>query len=351
MSVDYEQELLDNEAEKKTAIEKSNAAYDETISSYEAEVDKQQQQLEGYKAEQTRLQQEQTDFAIDKINQQREQAEKDYTKEQQAAYGDYKKQTDPYGINAEQMASLGLSQSGYNESSKVAMYTAYQNRVAAARASIEQAKLTFDNAIREAKLTNDINMAKIAQETLEKSLALSMESVVYLGNLGLQKAEAARSIDQTYYNRAQDIRNAQQEAMASGGYKITGGEDDSIITGNEGGAGVTEEKFVSSTKITEMDKYLSGLVAEGSVTEDEAMAILEGYIERFKDMVKSTEGWSVVDDGGANIFGIDRNAIVKAPNGEQYSLKNLMNQLVDLGMSKSEARKLVKALQDNLGGI
>jgi len=78
---------------------------------------------------------------------------------------------------------------------------------------------------------------------------------------------------------------------------------------------------------------------------------LEGYIEQFKNMVRSTKGWSVVDDGGANIFGIDRNAIVKAPNGEQYSLKNLMYQLVDLGMSKSEARKLVKTLQDNLGGI
>jgi len=240
MGVDYEQQLLDNEAEKKTAIESSNAAYDKTINDYQAEVDKQQQQLEGYQAEQTRLQNEQTDFAIEKINQQAEQAEKDYTKEQQAAYGDYKRQTDPYGANAEQMAELGLSQSGYGESSKVAMYTAYQNRVAAARASMEQAKLTFDNAIREAKLTNDINLAKIAAETLEKSLALSMESIVYLGNLELGKAASARSIEQTYYGRAQDIRDAQQaeiakaqkESMGSGDYTILGGEVTAGATGN-----------------------------------------------------------------------------------------------------------------------
>jgi len=51
MGVDYEQQLLDNEAEKKTAIESSNAAYDKTINDYQAEVDKQQQQLEGYQAE------------------------------------------------------------------------------------------------------------------------------------------------------------------------------------------------------------------------------------------------------------------------------------------------------------
>ena len=222
MGVDYEQLLKDNEAAKQGEINKVNEAYGKTASEYQAEVDKQQQQLEDYKAEQTRLQQEQTDFAIDKINQQQEQAEKNYTKEQQAAYGDYKKQTDPYGANAEQMAAMGLSQSGYSESSNVAMYTAYQNRVAAARASIEQAKLTFENAIREAKLTNDINLAKIAQETLEKSLALSMESIVYLGNLELEKAAKLSGIEQTYYDRAQDIRDAQQKAMVSAGYTITG---------------------------------------------------------------------------------------------------------------------------------
>lgn len=228
MGVDYEQLLKDNEAAKQGEINKVNEAYGKTASDYQAEVDKQQQQLEDYKAEQTRLQQEQTDFAIDKIEQQQEQAEKDYTKEQQAAYGDYKKQTDPYGANAEQMAAMGLSQSGYSESSNVAMYTAYQNRMAAARASIEQIKLTFENAIQEAKLTNDINLAKIAQETLEKSLALSMESIVYLGNLELEKAAKLSGIEQTYYDRAQDIRDAQAEeikkAQQEGMFSITGGE-------------------------------------------------------------------------------------------------------------------------------
>ncbi len=242
MSVDYEQQLLDNEAEKKTAIDNSNASFDKTISDYQTAVDNQQQQLEAHKTEQIRLQKEQTDFAIEQINQQKEQAEKDYTKEQQAAYGDYKRQTDPYGANAEQMAALGLSRSGYSESSNVAMYTAYQNRVAAARASIEQAKLTFDNAIREAKLTNDINLAKIAQETLEKRLAISMESIVYLGNLEQEKAAAARSIDQTYYNRAQDIRDAQKEAMENGSLLITGdGNADFTAIDAFFGDGVSDE--------------------------------------------------------------------------------------------------------------
>lgn len=384
MGVDYEQLLKDNEAAKQGEIKQVNDAYGKTASDYQTEVDNQQQQLKDYEAEQTQLQQEQTDFAIDQINQQKEQAEKDYTKEQQAAYGDYKRQTDPYGANAEQMAALGLSQSGYSESSNVAMYTAYQNRVAAARASIEQAKLTFENAIREAKLTNDINLAKIAQETLEKSLALNMESIIYLGNLELEKAAKLSGIEQTYYDRAQDIRDAQaaeiaraqQEGMGIGTV-ITGPNTDVGVDarngninfgsklyvdpdppGATGNAGVTDEikaKAAGFTNIADVDAYLTGLVNDGTITQEEGLALLEecmGQSKTLKDMVSSTAGWSVVDNGGINwLGGIDNNAIVKAPNGEQLSLKNLVNKLVAEGMGKSEAKKLVKELQDNLGSI
>lgn len=244
MGVDYEQQLKDNKTALADELKKSNEAYDEIIGDYQESVDKQQTQIDANKAEQTRLQREQTDFAIDKIEQEREQAEKDYTKEQQAAYGDYKRQTDPYGVNAEQMAALGLSRSGYSESANVAMYTAYQNRVATARASFEQAKQTFDNAIREAKLTNDINLAKIAQETMAQSLTLAMDSVVYLGNLELEKAATASSIKDKYYNREQDILTAQREEIAAAQQEQLIGllQGDGVISGDEG----TEESFTAN---------------------------------------------------------------------------------------------------------
>ena len=243
MDIDYEQQLKN-----------SNDAYDKMINDYKTEVGKQQQQLDDYETEQKNFQQEQTDFAIEQIEQKREQTEKDYIQEQQAAYGDYKRQTDPYGVNAEQMAALGLSRSGYSESSNVAMYTAYQNRVAVARASFQQATLEFDNAIKEAKLTNDINLAKIAAETLEKKLALSMDSVVYLGNLELEKAAAASSIKQTYYNREQDILAAQQESMDTGG--------NYIITGDEGGN-------LGSNDAASIKASLEVLYPNGVITNEE----------------------------------------------------------------------------------
>lgn len=244
MGVDYEQQLKDNETALADELKKSNESFDTTASKYQTVVDGQMQQLEKNKEEQTRLQQEQTDFTIDQIEQKQEQAEKDYTKEQQAAYGDYKRQTDPYGVNAEQMAALGLSRSGYSESANVAMYTAYQNRVAAARASIEQTKQTFENAIREAKLTNDINLAKIAQETMAQSLTLAMDSVVYLGNLELEKAATASSIKDKYYNREQDILTAQREEIAAAQQEQLIGllQGDGVISGDEG----TEESFTAN---------------------------------------------------------------------------------------------------------
>lgn len=296
MGVDYEQLLKDNEAAKQGEIKQVNDAYGKTASDYQTEVDNQQQQLKDYEAEQTRLQQEQTDFAIDKINQQQEQAEKDYTKEQQAAYGDYKRQTDPYGVNAEQMAALGLSRSGYSESSNVAMYTAYQNRVAAARASIEQAKLTFENAIREAKLTNDINLAKIAQETLEKSLALNMESIIYLGNLELEKAAKLSGIEQTYYDRAQDIRDAQAA-------EITRAQQESMfsITGNEGIDDGTLEEMLKSA-------YPNGVVDD---------------VEFWNQMAEAAGGEEVLKALGyqlAGQVGAPLTATGMAPAGDQVDM-------------------------------
>ena len=49
--------------------------------------------------------------------------------ETSSAYIDYMKQTNQYGGALENLASRGLATQGYSESSKVAMYNTYQNRV------------------------------------------------------------------------------------------------------------------------------------------------------------------------------------------------------------------------------
>ena len=107
-----------------------------------------------------------------------------------------------------------------------------------------------------------------------------------------------------------------------------------------------------------------GLADAGTITEDEADKLISTYMDpnekyadkgdgtkaiSYSEMAKSTSGWTVVDNGGFNWpWGVDNNAIVKAPNDEQIRLDNLIDKLVNEGMSKSDAKSYVKKLQENL---
>lgn len=156
-----------------------------------------------------KLQQDHTDFEVKKIEQQKEQTKKDFEKEQTAAYTDYQKQINPYAANAEQLATQGMSGTGYAESSKVRMYSDYQNRVAVARQSYTQAITAYDNAMTEARLQNSAVLAQLAFDTLEKTLELATQGLIYKNELLMERenilyqrnwAEEDRD-----YNRGRDI--------------------------------------------------------------------------------------------------------------------------------------------------
>ena len=168
---------------------------------YQAQIDASKQWAD----KQTQLQQEQTDFAIEQIEQQKQQAQKDYTKEQSGAYVDWRKQSNEYGSEAEKMASHGLANTGYSESSQVSMYNTYQNRVATARDSYNRAVLNYNNAIKDARLQNNSKLAEIAYQALQQQLELSLQGFQYKNNLILEQANKKLEVDQMYYNRYQDV--------------------------------------------------------------------------------------------------------------------------------------------------
>ncbi len=154
---------------------------------------------------QSQLQQEQTDFAIEQIEQQKEQTHKDYVKEQSGAYVDWRKQSNEYGTEAEKMASQGLANTGYSESSQVSMYNTYQNRVATARDAYNRAVLNYDNAIKDARLQNNSKLAEIAYQSLQQQLELSLQGFQYKNNLILEQTNKKLEVDNMYYNRYQDV--------------------------------------------------------------------------------------------------------------------------------------------------
>lgn len=208
MAVNYEDERFAQvEADKQQAAADLEQTYTGIIGEadqyYQAQIDASKQWAD----QQQQLQQEQTDFTIEQIEQQKGQAHKDYVKEQSGAYVDWKKQSNQYGVAAEQQAAAGLAGTGFSESSQVSMYNTYQNRVATARESYNQAVLNYNNSIKEARLQNNSVLAEIAYQALQTQLELSLEGFQYKNQLILEQANKKLEVDNMYWNRYQDVLN------------------------------------------------------------------------------------------------------------------------------------------------
>ena len=100
-----------------------------------------------------------------------------------------------------------MQNTGYSESSQVSMYNTYQNRVATARESYNIAIQNYNNSIAQARLQNSIALAEISYQALQTQLELSLEGFQYKNQLVLEKANKKTEIDNTYYNRYQDVLN------------------------------------------------------------------------------------------------------------------------------------------------
>ncbi len=97
---------------------------------------------------------------IAKINAQRAAIEQEYEKNNRASYNAYLQSINPYGINAEKMASLGLSDSGFAESTLAKMASTYQNAIAENGISRANALLELELAIDEAYANGDEQIAE-----------------------------------------------------------------------------------------------------------------------------------------------------------------------------------------------
>lgn len=206
MSVNYEDDRFKNvEAEKQQELNQINNTYNDMINSSQQYYNDLVNASNDYAKTQQDIQQANTDFAIEKINQNKEWAEKDYTREQKGAYADWRKQSNQYGPEAELMASRGLTNTGYSESSQVSMYNTYQNRIATARDSYNRAVQDYDNSIKEAQLANNSALADIAYKALQTKLQLSLEGFQYKNSLLQSQLSAQQAIGDRYYSRWQDV--------------------------------------------------------------------------------------------------------------------------------------------------
>lgn len=211
---------------------------------------------EKWKNTQTDIQNQQTNFAIQQIEQQKDQLQKDYTKEQAGAYVDWRKQSNQYGVEAEKMASAGLMNTGYSESSQVSMYNTYQNRVATARESFQQAWTSYNNKITEAKLQNNAAIAEIALQAFEKQAEYSLQAFQYKNQLVLDLADKKMETKQFYATQWQNVLDQMNKENALA---------EEVRQYNETQAWQTEQNQLErewKTKEAELDREFQSAQAE-----------------------------------------------------------------------------------------
>ena len=219
-NVNYDDERFTQlEQEKQTELNKYNQTYDALLDERNQFTNQQQDLVDQWQKTQEQIANDNLNHQIDLYNQQKDKAEKDYQKEAKASYIDYQKETDRYGVSREQMVSNGLSNSGYSESSRVSMYDTYQNRIASARQSKENAMLEFNNAIKEAQLTNNATLAENALTALKEKMNILLEGFNYKDTATQNKLNWEYNINNNYYDRYKDVEsqinyeNEQAEAI------------------------------------------------------------------------------------------------------------------------------------------
>ena len=193
------------ESDKSAALKEHEKLYDGMVSNSDKFYDEQIKASKDWANTQTKLQNEQTDFAIEKIEQQKKEAKTDYLDEQSGAYNDWQKQSDKYGVRAEQIADKGMQNTGYAESSQVSMYNTYQNRVMTAREAYTRAVQDFNNGITEARLQNNSALAEIRFKALQQQLELSLQGFQYKNTLLLEQANKKTELEQIYHERWKDV--------------------------------------------------------------------------------------------------------------------------------------------------
>lgn len=192
-----------------------------------------------------------------------------------------------------------------------------------------------------------------------------------LTNGQVKELQAALGVTADGYYGAVSKEAAGGLSVAEAYAKYVGSSTGNGNTGNDntGDATAIPDSVHSKAATFESNEDLAAwaysLEDSGVIAEGQAAQLISKYFDHnektttgddgtsrssYSDMIKSTSGWSVVNNGGVNWFwGVDNNAIVKAPNGQTIRLDNLVDYLVNEGMSKSDAKSYVKQLQKNLG--
>lgn len=323
-SINYDDERFTQvEQEKQDQLNKYDNVYNDLINQRDEFTQQQQDYVDKWQNTQNQIANDNLQHQIDLANQQKEKAEEDYQKEAKASYIDYQKEIDKYGVSRENAASNGLANSGYAESSKVDMYNTYQNRIASARSSLNDIKLEFDNAIKEAQLSNNATIAENALKALEQKLQIALEGFNYKTEQENNKLNWNYNINNTYYNRYQDVEdqinyeNEQAEAIRQWNEQMAFQKQQAELAQQQ-----WEKEYA--------------LQQQQAAAQQRAYAQQQAYYQSLKDGGNNTELNNSSSSSNSKIMGTDA-------GNSLYDRLNKMKKQNTLGMSSSQMKDFLAA--------
>lgn len=207
-----DERLTNIEAQKQAQLQKSDALYNNILNDIGNLYQQQQNYANQYETTQNNALDKQLEFNTNLIEQQKQIARENARTEQNKARNDYNAFINPYGNQAERLASQGLANSGVSETAALGGYNAYQNRVATANKVMQDAITQYDNDINQARLNNDVAKAQNALEKLKMQLSYSESYYNKKADTMQNQFNVGRNIDTDYYNRYQtEYQNIQNE--------------------------------------------------------------------------------------------------------------------------------------------
>lgn len=162
-------------------------------------VEQQNSLLQQQEQQQNDIIQKQTQMQVDELNREKEKLQKETEKTTQGLYANWQKQANQYGTSAEQLAQQGLGNSGYAETTKTALYNAYQKSVTDTLNNSRDLYSDYNFKIQQARQSGSIQQAQSALELYSQRLQLLA-----------QNYELRQDREQYLYQKQRDTVSDQQ---------------------------------------------------------------------------------------------------------------------------------------------
>lgn len=144
---------------------------------------------------------------VNRLNNQKNDVEEEKREAERKAYAAYRAAVNPYGARAQQIASLGLGDSGFSETSLASLGNQYQQAISDAELARNKALREIELQIEDARLSGDAQKAEALSAYYQNVANMSLQNAQTYIALAQNVASAADARDQVAYTMAQDKKN------------------------------------------------------------------------------------------------------------------------------------------------